>query len=603
MTSLGLLNITVYFLVILALTKPLGAFMAKVFEGERTFLHPVLRPLEHLIYRLCGIREDAEQRWTQYAASLIAFSLVSFLFVYVLQRLQGVLPLNPMGFGTHHAPSGATPMTPDLAFNTAVSFMTNTNWQAYPGESTLSYLVQMAALAVQNFASAAAGVAVAIALVRGFARRQAKSVGNFWVDLTRGVVYVFLPLAFVGALILGSQGVIQNFKAYTKVTTVEGAAQTIPQGPVASQESIKMIGTNGGGFFNANSAHPFENPTPFSNFIEMLMIFIVPAGLTYTFGRMVGDTRQGWALFAAMSILFLAGVFVAYAAEQNGNPIMARLGVETRATARQAGGNMEGKEVRFGIPASALFATVTTDASCGAVNSMHDSFTPLGGLVPLFNIQLGEVVFGGVGAGLYGILLFAIVGVFIAGLMVGRTPEYVRKKIEQKEVKMAMLAMIIMAANILIFTAISSVGRFHKGGYWNPPGNPAVNVANAGPHGFSEILYAYSSSNANNGSAFAGINANTPWYNLSTGLAMLIGRFLFLIPLLAVAGSLAAKREVPSTSGTLPTHGALFVGVLIGSIVVVGALTFFPALSLGPIVEHFLMMQGKLFATAIVPVL
>ncbi|HEV2419545.1 MAG TPA: potassium-transporting ATPase subunit KdpA, partial [Terriglobia bacterium] len=453
MTSMGLLNIAVYFLVILALTKPLGAFMAKVFEGERTFLHPVLRPLERLIYRLCGVREDAEQRWTQYAASLIAFSLVSFLFVYAMQRLQGVLPFNPMGFGTRHAPQGATLVTPDLAFNTAVSFLSNTNWQAYAGESTLSYLVQMAALAVQNFASAAAGVAVAIALVRGFARRQAKSVGNFWVDLTRGVVYVFLPLAFVGALILGSQGVIQNFKSYTKVTTVEGVTQTIPQGPVASQEAIKMVGTNGGGFFNANSAHPFENPTPFSNFIEMLMIFIIPAGLTYTFGRMVGDTRQGWALFAAMSILFLAGVFVAYGAEQHGNPILAELGVETRATARQPGGNMEGKEDRFGIATSSLFATITTDASCGAVNSMHDSYTPIGGLVPLFNIQLGEVVFGGVGAGLYGILLFAIVGVFIAGLMVGRTPEYVRKKIEQKEVKMAMLAMIIMAANILIFTA------------------------------------------------------------------------------------------------------------------------------------------------------
>ncbi|MGH9398360.1 MAG: potassium-transporting ATPase subunit KdpA [Terriglobia bacterium] len=596
MTSIGLLNIAVFFLVLLALTKPLGAFMAKVFEGERTFLHPVLRPLERLIYRVCGIREDAEQRWTQYAASLIAFSLVSFLFVYALQRLQGFLPLNPMGFGTSHAPHGATAITPDLAFNTAVSFITNTDWQAYSGESTLGYLVQMAALAVQNFVCAAAGVAVAIALVRGFARHQAKNVGNFWVDLTRGIVYVFLPLAFAGALILGSQGVIQNFKPYAHVTTVEGATQTIPQGPVASQESIKMLGTNGGGFFAANSAHPFENPTPFSNFIEMLMIFLVPAALTYTFGRMVKDTRQGWALFAAMSILFLAGAFIACGAEQHGNPILTRLGVEAHATENQPGGNMEGKEVRFGIVDSALFATITTDASCGAVNSMHDSFTPVGGLVTLFNIQLGEVVFGGAGAGLYGMLLFAIVGVFIAGLMVGRTPEYIRKKIEQKEVKMAMLALIIMAANILLFTAISSVAHFEKNGYWNPPGEAAANVANPGPHGFSEILYAYSSANANNGSAFAGINANTPWYNLSTGLAMLIGRFLFLIPLLAVAGSLAAKREVPSTSGTLPTHGALFVGVLIGTIIIVGALTFFPALSLGPIVEHFLMTQGKLFA-------
>ncbi|MGH9326184.1 MAG: potassium-transporting ATPase subunit KdpA [Terriglobia bacterium] len=599
MTSVGLLNIVVFFLVILALTKPLGAFMARVFEGERTFLHPVLRPVERLTYRVCGVREDSEQRWTQYAASLIAFGLVSFLFVYAFERLQGLLPFNPMGFGTIHAPHGATRVTPDLAFNTAVSFMTNTNWQAYSGESTLSYFVQMVALTVQNFASAAAGVAVAIALVRGFARRQAKSVGNFWVDLTRGVLYVFLPLAFVGALVLASQGVIQNFKSYTKVETVGGAVQTIPQGPVASQESIKMLGTNGGGFFNANSAHPFENPTPFSNFIEMLMIFLVPAALTYTFGRMVGDTRQGWALFAAMSILFLAGVFIAYNAEQRGNPNLARLGIETHATAEQPGGNMEGKEQRFGIADSAMFSTITTDASCGAVNSMQDSFTPIGGLVTLFNIEMGEVVFGGVGSGLYGMLLFAIIGVFIAGLMVGRTPEYVRKKIEQKEVKMAMLAMIIMAANILIFTAISSVARFHKGGYWNAPGAPTLNIENAGPHGFSEILYAYSSANGNNGSAFAGIRMNTPWYNLSTGLAMLIGRFLFLIPLLAVAGSLAAKREVPSTSGTLPTHGALFVGVLIATVIIVGALTFFPVLSLGPIVEHFLMMQGKLFPAVI----
>lgn len=601
MTSIGLLNIAVFFLVLLVLTKPLGAFMAKVFEGERTFLHPLLRPFERLIYRVCGVREDSEQRWTQYAASLIAFSLVAFLFVYALQRLQGFLPLNPMGFGTAHAPHGATRMTPDLAFNTAVSFMTNTNWQAYRGESTLGYLVQMAALTVENFVSAAAGVAVAIALIRGFARHQAKTVGNFWVDLTRGLVYIFLPLAFAGALVLGSQGVIQNFKPYSRITTVQGPAQMIPQGPVASQESIKMLGTNGGGFFGANSSHPFENPTPFSNFIEMLMMLLVPAGLTYTFGRMVKDTRQGWALFAAMSILFLAGVFIACGAEQHGNPILARLGIQTHATPSQPGGNMEGKEVRFGIVDSALFATMTTDASCGAVNSVHDSYTPIGGLVTLFNIQLGEVVFGGVGAGLYGMLLFAIVGVFIAGLMVGRTPEYIRKKIEQKEVKMAMLGMIIMAANILLFTAMGSVARFRKGGYWNPPGEAAANVGNAGPHGFTEILYAYSSANGNNGSAFAGINANTPWYNLSTGLAMLIGRFLFLIPMLAVAGSLAAKREIPSTNGTLPTHGALFVGVLIGTIVIVGALTFFPALSLGPIVEHFLMVHGKLYAAAVLP--
>lgn len=600
MTLLGVLNIAIFFLIILALTKPLGAYMARVFEGQRTFLHPVLRPLERLIYRLCGIREDSEQRWTQYAASLIAFSLVSFLFVYVLQRVEAFLPLNPMALGSRHALHGSTPITPDLAFNTAISFMTNTNWQAYSGESTLSYFVQMAALAVQNFASAAVAVAAAVALIRGLARREAKSVGNFWVDFTRGIVYVFLPLAFVGALILGSQGVIQNFKPYTRATTVTGATQVIPQGPVASQESIKMLGTNGGGFFNANSAHPFENPTPASNFIEILMIFLVPAGLTYTFGRMVGDTRQGWALFAAMSILFFAGVFAIYSAEQRGNPLLAKLGIETRASATQAGGNMEGKEVRFGIVGSALFTTATTDASCGATNSQLDSFTPLGGLVPLFNIELGEVVFGGVGSGLYGILLFALIGVFIAGLMVGRTPEYVRKKIEQKEVKMAMLALIIMAANVLLFTAAGSAARFHHGGYWNPQGNPARNVANAGPHGFSEILYAYTSANGNNGSAFGGLSVNTPWYNLSTGLAMLIGRFLFLIPLLAIAGSLAAKREVPSTSGTLPTHGPLFVGVLLGTVIIVGALTFFPALSLGPLVEHFLMVNGKLFPAALI---
>ncbi len=601
MTPNGLLNIAVFFLVILALTKPLGAFMAKVFQGERTLIHPLLRPVERFIYRACGVREESEQRWTQYAASLIAFSLVCFLFVYGFERLQGVLPLNPMGFGTGHAPAHAMRMTPDLAFNTAVSFLTNTNWQAYSGEATLGYLVQMAALTVQNFVSAAAGVAVAIALVRGLTRQQSKGVGNFWVDLTRGVVYIFLPLAFVGALVLGSQGVIQNFRRYTRATTVQGSTQIIPQGPVASQESIKMLGTNGGGFFNANSAHPFENPTPLSNFIETLMIFAVPAGLTYTFGKMAGDTRQGWALFAAMSVLFLVAVFVAYGAEQHGNPILSKLGVETEATERQPGGNMEGKEVRFGIAGSALFATVTTDASCGAVDSGHDSFTPLGGLALLFNIQLGEVVFGGVGSGLYGMLLFAMIGVFIAGLMVGRTPEYVGKKIEQKEVKMAMLALIIMAANILIFTGISSVARFRKGGYWNSPGAAAANTANAGPHGFSEILYAYSSANGNNGSAFAGIDANTPWYNVSIGLAILIGRFLFIIPLLAVAGSLVAKRKIPSTSGTLPTDGALFVGVLIGAVVIVGALTFFPALSLGPIVEHFLMAQGKLYPAMALP--
>ena len=602
MTIPGVFYILAYFLVLLALTKPLGLYMAHIFEGERTFLHPLLRPLERLVYRFCGVREDAEQRWTQYAASLLAFSLVSFLFVYVIQRLQGFLPLNPMGFSTAHPPANATALTPDLAFGTAVSFMTNTNWQAYGGETTLSYFVQMAALTVQNFASAAAGIAVAIALVRGFARKQANSIGNFWVDLTRCTVYVLLPLSFVFALFLCARGVPQTLKAYQKAATLEGATQTIAVGPVASQESIKMLGTNGGGFFNANSAHPFENPTPATNFLELLAILVISSGLTYTFGKMVGDTRQGWALFAAMLIMSVAGVFICYHAEQGGNPILSRLGVETAATATQPGGNMEGKEVRFGIASSALWATATTDASNGSVNSMHDSYTPIGGLVPLFNIQTDEVIFGGVGSGLYGMLLYAIVGVFIAGLMVGRTPEYLGKKIQQKEVKMAMVAVIATAFSILVFAGISSVAHFAKNGYWNPPGAATANFNNSGPHGFSEVLYAYSSQSENNGSAFAGINVNTPWYNLTGGLAMLIGRFLFIIPALVIAGCLAEKRKVPISSGTLPTHGALFVGLLIATVIVIGALTFFPALALGPIVEHFLMHNGKLFATLTFPI-
>jgi potassium-transporting ATPase potassium-binding subunit len=602
MTSIGIVSVGVFFLLILLLTKPVGIFMTRLFNGEKTFLHPVLRPLEKLIYRLCGVREDAEQRWTQYAAALIAFSLASAIFAYLIQRLQSVLPLNPIHFGTPKAPSGATAMTPDLAFNTAVSFVTNTNWQNYSGESTLSYFVQMTALTVQNFVSAAAGVAASVALIRGFARKQVNSIGNFWVDLTRATLYIFLPLSLLGALFLCSQGAIQNFKAYDSVKTVEGAAQTIPQGPVASQEAIKMVGTNGGGFFGANSAHPYENPTPLTNFVQMLMIFVIPAGLTYQFGRMVGDRRQGWALFGAMSVLFLAGVFVCYPAEQAGNPQLTKLGLETKASVLQPGGNMEGKEVRFGIPASALFVTVTTDASCGAINAQHDSLTPVGGLVPLFNIQLGEVVFGGVGAGIKGMLLFAILAVFIAGLMVGRTPEYIGKKIEQKEVKMAMLALILMAANVLVFSGVSSVANFSKNGYWNPPGPTTANLTNNGPHGLSEILYAYTSTNGNNGSAFGGLSGNTPWYNLSLGLAMLIGRFMFIIPMLAVAGSLAAKKKIPVTSGTLPTHGPLFVGLLIGTVIIVGALTYFPALSLGPIVEHFLMHQGKLFSMLILPI-
>jgi K+-transporting ATPase ATPase A chain len=599
MTAIGVYQILFFFALILAITKPLGLFMARLFEGERTFLHPVLRPLERLIYKLSGIREDVEQRWTEYAGALLAFSLAKFAFTYLIQRLQGFLPLNPQGFSTAHAAAGATPMTPDLAFNTAVSFVSNTNWQSYYGETTMSYFVQMTALTVSNFTSAAAGMAVALALVRGFARQQSKTIGNFWVDVTRATVYILLPLSLVAALLFASQGVIQNWDAYTQVKTVEGATQVIAQGPVASQEAIKMLGTNGGGFFNANSAHPFENPTPFSTLLQILLIFMIPAGLTFTFGAMVRDRRQGWALFAAMSVMFFIGVFVAYGAEQSGNPLLDRLGVQSAATTTQAGGNMEGKEVRFGIAQSALFATVTTDASCGAVNSMHDSYTPLGGLVPLFNMQTGEVIFGGVGAGLYGILLYAILAVFIAGLMVGRTPEYVGKKIEQKEVKMAMLALVATAFSILVFTGLSSVVVFAKDSYWNAFGPATGNVNNPGAHGFAEILYAYTSGTANNGSAFAGISANTPWYNLTIGLAMLIGRFLFLLPLLAAAGSLAAKKVVPVTSGTLPTHGGLFVGLLVGTVVIVGALTFFPALALGPIVEHFLMRDVHVFSLAL----
>jgi potassium-transporting ATPase potassium-binding subunit len=588
MTSQGILQITVYFVVLLALTKPLGLYMARVYEGKRTFLHPVFRPLERCIYALSGVKEGTEQRWTQYTASLLALSIVCFVFTYVLQRLQGILPLNPAGFGAEQA-------TPDLSFNTAVSFMTNTNWQSYAGETTLSYFVQMVALTVQNFISAAAGMCVAIALIRGFARRQVNTLGNFWVDLVRGTVYILLPLSLIGALLLCSQGVVQNFSTYTTATALEGKIQTIAQGPAASQIAIKQLGTNGGGFFNVNSAHPLENPTPLSNFLETLFILLIPAGLVYTFGKMVRDTRQGWTVFATMSLLFLAGVFICYPAEQSGNPNLAELGIQNAATASQPGGNMEGKEVRFGIAPSALWAVATTDASNGSVNSMHDSYTPIGGLVPLFNIQTGEVIFGGVGSGLYGMLLFAVIAVFIAGLMVGRTPEYLGKKIEGKEVKMAMLALIACAASILVFTAISAHINFAKGSYWNTPGAATANMNNNGPHGLSEMLYAYSSGTGNNGSAFAGLNANTPWYNLTIGLAMLIGRFLIIIPMLAIAGSLAMKKSVPATSGTLPTNGPLFVGLLAGTVIIVGALTYFPALSLTPIVEHFLMNSGRLF--------
>jgi K+-transporting ATPase ATPase A chain len=592
MTLIGVAQIVVYLLLILAVTKPLGLFMMRVFEGDRTFLHPVFRPLEKLLYKLGGVREDVEQRWTRYAASLLSFSLFCFVILYALQRLQAWFPFNPQRFGA---------TTPDLAFNTSVSFLTNTNWQSYTPETTMSYFVQMAGLAVQNFASAAVGLAVAIALIRGFARQTADAIGNFWVDLVRSTVYVLLPIALVAAMFLCSQGAIQNFSSYKEVKTVEGAKQVIPQGPAASQEAIKMLGTNGGGFFNANSAHPYENPTPLANLLQMILIFLIPSGLTYTFGRMVKDTRQGWALWGAMTVLFLAGVFTAYWAEQAGNPNLAALGVESKYTGVQPGGNMEGKDVRFGNAASALFATVTTDASCGAVNAMHDSFTPLGGMVPLFNIETDEVIFGGVGSGLYGMLIYAILAVFIAGLMVGRTPEYIGKKIEQKEVRMAMIAVLATAACILVFTGVGAVAPFVKNGYWNPPGPAIANLGNGGPHGFSEMLYAYSSGTENNGSAFAGINANTPFYNLTIGFAMLLGRFFFIIPTLVLAGSLAGKKKLAVTSGTLPTHGGLFIVLLVGTVLIIGALTFFPALSLGPIVEHFLMHDGKLFSLVLFP--
>jgi potassium-transporting ATPase potassium-binding subunit len=595
MTAMGWVQILFFFLIVLTITKPLGAFMYRVFEGQRTFLHPIFRPIEKLIYWVGGVREDEEQSWVRYSASLISFSIFSFLFVYVIQRLQGHLPLNPMHFSTPKAPSFATPMTPDLAYNTAVSFLTNTNWQSYSPDTTMSYFTQMAALAVQNFVSAAVGIAVAVALIRGFARHTVKTIGNFWADITRATLYVLMPICILATLFFVWQGAIQNFKGPVTATTLEGSTQVIEQGPLASQLSIKMLGTNGGGFFNANSAHPYENPTPLANVFQMLLIFSIGASLTYMFGKAVGDTRQGWAIFAAMALMFFIGVIICYHSEQRGNPILTKLGVDAAYTGSQPGGNMEGKETRFGIAQTTLFATVTTDASCGAVNSMHDSYTPLGGLVPLFNIQTDEVIFGGVGAGLYSMLIYAVVAVFIGGLMVGRTPEYVGKKIEQKEVKMAIIAVIATSLVILGFTALSSVAHFHPNGYWNAPGVAAANTNNNAAHGFSEILYAYSSGAGNNGSAFAGINANTPWYNLTIGLDMLVGRFLFIIPALAIAGSLAKKKLVPITSGTLPTNGGLFVALLVGTVLIVGALTYFPALSLGPIVEHFQMFSGKLF--------
>src|SRR5580700_9747828 len=582
MTANGVLQIGVFFVLILVLAKPMGAFMTKVFAGERTFLHPVLRPVEKLCYTLCGVKENIDQRWTQYAGSLLAFSVFSFLILYLLERLQGVLPFNPMGFSTAHAPTGATPMTPDLAFNTAVSFTTNTNWQNYSGESTLSYLVQMAGMTMHNFTSAAVGMAVAVALIRGFVRQQVNAIGNFWADIVRATVYVLLPISIIVALFFCSQGMIQNLHPYTTATGLEGTAQTIAQGPVASQEAIKMLGTNGGGFFGANSAHPFENPTPLSNFLQVFSIFLIPAGLTYTLGRMTKSPRHGWAVWAAMAALFLAGVTTAYWTEARGNPLLK--GANQRVSVSQSGGNMEGKEVRFGIVDSALFATVTTDASCGAINGQHDSFTPLGGMVPLVNIMLSEVVFGGVGAGLYGVLIYVVLAVFIAGLMVGRTPEYLGKKIEAYDVKMAMLVTLVFPLIILALTGISAVAGFGTS-----------SISNSGPHGFTQILYAFVSQAGNNGSAFGGLNGNTLWYNTSGAITMLVGRFFMILPMMAIAGNLAKKKYVPPSLGTFPVTTPLFSVLLVGVILIVGALTFFPALSLGPILEHLMMAAGKTF--------
>jgi K+-transporting ATPase ATPase A chain len=567
MTLNGWLQIALFCVLVTLIVKPFGFYMTRVFNGNRTLLSPLLAPVERGIYRLCGVDERREQGWVAYGVAMLSFSLAGFLSLYALMRLQSVLPFNP---------AGQSAVEQGLAFNTAMSFVTNTNWQSYVPETTMSYLVQMAGLTVHNFVSAATGMALAMALVRGFARRSATSIGNFWVDLVRATLYVLLPIAIVVGLFFVWQGMPQNLAAYTEVTTLEGAKQVIAQGPVASQEVIKMLGTNGGGFFNANSAHPFENPSALTNLVEMLLIFGIAAALTNVFGRMVGDERQGWAVFSVMGVLFLAGVLVTYWAEAAGNPAFAQLGLE--------GGNMEGKELRFGTALSALFAVVTTAASCGAVNAMHDSFTALGGLVPLFNIQLGEIIYGGVGSGLYGMLLFAIVSVFVAGLMVGRTPEYLGKKIEAREVKMAMLAVLILPLSILGFTAVATVVDAGLAG-----------PANQGPHGFTEILYAYTSGTGNNGSAFAGISANTLFYNTTIGIAMFVGRFLMIVPMLAIAGSLAAKKIVPASAGTFPTHGPVFVGLVVGVILIVGGLTFFPALALGPLVEHFAMRAGTLF--------
>jgi potassium-transporting ATPase potassium-binding subunit len=598
MTTNGWLQILFFLAVILAITKPLGAFMTRVFNREKTFLDFALRPIERLLYKICGVHEDREMRWTEYGTAMLLFSAVSMFLLYLIERTQHILGFNPQKLAN---------VAPDLAWGTAASFTTNTNWQSYVPETTMSYLTQMAGLAYHNFASAAVGIALAIAVIRGIARRESKTIGNFWVDLTRSFLWILLPISFVVALVFVSQGVVQNFKPYAtaqliepqtvqtqtpdgKTTTQTVTQQTIAVGPVASQEAIKMFGTNGGGFFNTNSAHPFENPTPFTNFLQMILIFAIPSGLTYTLGRMTKTPRHGWAIWSAMAALFLIGVVAAYTAESRGNPEIASIAsaqtgaVDQSASTQQSGGNMEGKETRFGIANSALFATVTTDASCGAVNSMHDSFTPLGGMVPLLNIMLGEVIFGGVGSGLYGMIVFVILAVFIAGLMVGRTPEYLGKKIEAFDVKMAMLSVLAASLTILIFGAIAVVTK---------PG--LAGISNPGPHGLSQILYAFTSSVGNNGSAFGGISANTIWYNTMTGIAMLLGRFFVVIPILAIAGNLAAKKTTPASLGTFPVTGPLFATLLVSTIVIVGALTFFPALSLGPILEHLLMNAGRTF--------
>src|SRR5579872_1952438 len=598
MTANGWVQILLFLALILLLTKPLGVFMSRVFNRERTFLDPIARPVEQLLYRITGVDENHEMRWTEYAVAMLLFSGFSMLVLYLIERVQQWLPLNPQKFGA---------VAQDLAFNTAASFTTNTNWQNYAGETTMSYLTQMAGLAYHNFTSAAVGIALAIAFVRGIARREKETIGNFWVDMTRSTLWLLLPMCIIYALALVSQGVVQNLKPYDTVKLIEpqqvqkiGADgkpmvgldgkpvmdtvtdQTIAQGPVASQEAIKMLGTNGGGFFNANSSHPFENPTPLTNYLQMLSIFAIPAGLTYTLGRMTGSQRHGWAVWAAMAFLFLCGVTTAYWAEARGNPLLK--GADQRVTALQPGGNMEGKEVRFGIADSTLFATVTTDASCGAINGWHDSYTPLGGMVPLANIMLSETVFGGVGAGLYGILIYVVLAVFIAGLMVGRTPEYLGKKIEAYDVKMAMLVSLVFPLIILALTGISVVKGFGTTGISNP-----------GPHGLSQILYAFTSSAGNNGSAFGGLTVNTPWYDTATGITTLIGRFFMIIPMLAIAGNLAQKKYVPPSLGTFPVTTPLFSLLLISVILILGALTFFPALSLGPILEHLLMHVGKTF--------